>query len=65
MVAGMVLSLLQNKPLNEMIRYGVACGAAATIRPGTQLCSKKDVDDLYEWIKSKSIKKTKKIPKLT
>lgn len=52
MVAGMVLSLMQDKPLSEMVKYGVACGTAATLRSGTQLCNKKDVDDLYEWIKN-------------
>lgn len=50
MVAGMVLSLVQGKTLNEMLLYGVACGTAATLRPGTQLCNKEDVDSLYELI---------------
>ncbi len=60
MVAGMVLSLVQGKSLSEMLLYGVACGAAATIRPGTQLCNKNDVDDLYDWIKNKNVKRAKK-----
>jgi 6-phosphofructokinase 2 len=50
MVAGMVLSLGLGKGLQEMIRYGVACGTAATMNSGTELCKKKDVDYLYEWI---------------
>lgn len=57
MVAGMVLSIIEGKSLSEVVLYGVACGAAATLRPGAQLCDKKDVDDLYEWMKSKKIKK--------
>jgi 6-phosphofructokinase 2 len=50
MVAGMVLSLAQGKSLREMIRYGVACGTAATMNEGTELCKKSDVDSLYDWI---------------
>jgi len=65
MVAGMVLSLTQGKSYGEMVRYGVACGTAATIHPGTQLCKKEDADQLYEWIISKNANKTKKMPKLT
>ncbi len=52
MVAGMVVSLLKGKSLIEMTKYGVACGAAATLRPGTQLCQKNDVDQICGWIKS-------------
>lgn len=50
MVAGMVLSLSQGKAFSEMVRYGVACGTAATMTPGTELCRKKDVDQLYKWL---------------
>lgn len=53
MVAGMVLSLAQGKSLREMIRYGVACGTAATMNEGTELCKKTDVDHLYDWILTK------------
>ena len=55
MVAGMVLSLLKGKSLSEMVKYGVACGTAATIHPGTQLCKKEDADTLYEWINANSV----------
>ncbi|SIS53307.1 6-phosphofructokinase 2 [Zobellia uliginosa] len=51
MVAGMVMSLIWDKPLSDMVRYGVACGTAATMHPGTQLCHKEDADRLYDWIK--------------
>lgn len=57
MVAGMVLSLLKGKSLIEMVKYGVACGTAATIHPGTQLCKKEDADNLYEWIDANTVKK--------
>ncbi|NJB70394.1 6-phosphofructokinase 2 [Saonia flava] len=48
MVAGMVLSVLEGKSFKEMVEYGVACGTAATMHPGTQLCKKEDVDMLIE-----------------
>lgn len=51
MVAGMVFSLVNGLALPEMLRYGVAAGTAATMNPGTQLCSKNDVDKLYELVR--------------
>ncbi|ADV50237.1 1-phosphofructokinase [Cellulophaga algicola DSM 14237] len=51
MVAGMVMSLIWGKSLADMVSYGVACGTAATMHHGTQLCSKDDADKLYDWIK--------------
>jgi len=65
MVAGMVLSLIKGKSYSEMVRYGIACGTAATLHPGTQLCKKEDADKLYEWLLAEGGKKTKKIPHLT
>lgn len=61
MVAGMVYSLDKGKSLSEMAKYGVACGTAATMTPGTQLCKKKDADELFLWIvnNSKSAQKIK------
>ena len=50
MVAGMVVSLLKGKSYSEMAKYGVACGTAATMHEGTQLCNKDDADNLYKWI---------------
>ncbi len=47
MVAGIVYSLSLNKSLQEAVRYGVACGTAATMNPGTELCRKEDADALY------------------
>ena len=64
MVAGMVYKLLQGKSISEMAQYGVACGTAATLHPGTQLCKKEDADHLFEWISSQNVKKTKKTPNL-
>lgn len=50
MVAGMVTSLIHGKTYTEMAKYGVACGTAATMHEGTQLCNKDDADMLYKWI---------------
>ena len=52
MVAGFVLNLSQGKNFEDALRYGVACGTAATMRPGTELCNKKDADALYQIIVS-------------
>lgn len=51
MVAGMVMSLIWERSFSDMVSYGVACGTAATMHHGTQLCFKKDADNLYDWIK--------------
>ena len=51
MVAGIVLYISRGKSLLEALRYGVACGTAATINAGTALCNKQDVDRLYELLK--------------
>lgn len=53
MVGGMVWALSQNKSLKEVIRWGVACGSAATMNEGTQLFKKEDAQRLFEWLKNK------------
>jgi 6-phosphofructokinase 2 len=47
MVAGMVFCLSQGKDLKESLRFGVACGTAATLNSGTGLCKPEDVQKLY------------------
>ena len=56
MVAGFVLSLSQGKTFEETLKYGVACGTAATMNPGTELCNKKDADTLFQKILVEKIK---------
>ena len=51
MVAGIVFSLSKKRSLEEVLRYGVACGTAATMNPGTELCKKADVENLFELLK--------------
>lgn len=50
MVGGMAWMLSQGKPLQDVVRFGVACGTAATMNAGTKLFNKEDVYRLYEWI---------------
>lgn len=50
MVAGIVYTISQGKSMLEAIRYGVACGTAATMNSGTELCKLEDVEHLYKWI---------------
>ena len=54
MVAGMVLSLSRGDSLQDMIRWGVAAGTAATMTPGSELCRRQDVEEIYKWLKEKS-----------
>ena len=50
MVAGIVFCLSLGKNISEAVQYGVACGTAATMHPGTELCKKEDADRLYTLI---------------
>ena len=53
MVGGITWALSQNKSLQEVIRWGVACGSAATMNEGTQLFKPEDAKRLFEWLKDK------------
>jgi 6-phosphofructokinase 2 len=48
MLAGIVLSLFQQKNLLEAAKYGVACGTAATMNSGTQLCDRIMVEKIFK-----------------
>ena len=48
MVGGMVWALSQNLPLTDVLKWGVACGSAATMNEGTQLFKKEDALRLFE-----------------
>jgi 6-phosphofructokinase 2 len=50
MVAGIVHYLSLCKSLVEAVQYGVACGTAATMNPGTELCKKTDADRIFTLI---------------
>jgi 6-phosphofructokinase 2 len=57
----MAFALAEGNTVSEMARYGVACGAAATMTDGTQLCKKKNVEDLYKWMVSNSARSRKTV----
>lgn len=42
MVGAMTLKLAEGASLEEMVKFGVAAGSAATINQGTKLCSRAD-----------------------
>ncbi|WP_143306425.1 1-phosphofructokinase family hexose kinase [Chitinophaga vietnamensis] len=48
MVAGMVLQLVAGADIATAVKYGVACGSAATMNAGTALCRLQDVQALYQ-----------------
>jgi len=50
LLAGIVLSLGNKKSLKEAVKYGVACGTAATMNSGTELCTREQADHLYHII---------------
>jgi 6-phosphofructokinase 2 len=50
MVAGITYSLEKNMTLRDAIRFGVACGSAATMNDGTQLFKKADAEYLFAFI---------------
>jgi 6-phosphofructokinase 2 len=50
MVAGLVLALSQKKSPLEALQYGVACGTAATMNAGTELCRLQDVEKIVSLI---------------
>lgn len=55
MVAGIVVALSNGKTLEAAAEYGVACGTAATLNPGTELCRKKDADRIVALIQKSQI----------
>lgn len=50
LVGGLVYALTQGKSYHEALQWGVACGTAATMHPGTQLFQAADVERLLHWM---------------
>ena len=46
-IAGLVFGMAAGRPFEDAFALAVACGAAALITPGTEMCQKEDVDRLY------------------
>lgn len=51
MVGAMTLKLAEGATLEDMVRYGVAAGSAATINQGTRLCSLADTQNIYDYLR--------------
>ena len=47
MLAGILVALTRGWDLADAVRYGIAAGSAALLRPGTELCRREDVERLY------------------
>lgn len=58
MVGGMVLGLTKGWNLEEVLKYGVACGTATTMQEGTKLCEKTDVEEIFKSLRIKKIATT-------
>jgi 6-phosphofructokinase 2 len=48
MVAGLIYSILNNYPPEIMLKWGVACGVAATMGEGTALAHKEDINNIFK-----------------
>jgi len=57
MVGGMVWMLQRKKELLEVVKFGVACGTAATLNIGTQLFNREDAFRLYKTMKANTQKR--------
>jgi 6-phosphofructokinase 2 len=47
MLAGILVALARSWDLVEAVRFGIAAGSAALLRPGTELCRREDAERLY------------------
>jgi 6-phosphofructokinase 2 len=51
MLAGIVWMLEHKKSLEDAVRFGIACGTAATVMKGPHLFKKEDAYKFFEWLK--------------
>jgi len=50
MLAGIVHKLSIGEDLPNAVKYGVSCGTAATLNPGTELCHLEDVENILQQV---------------
>jgi len=50
MLAGIVHKLSIGEDLPNAVKYGVSCGTAATLNPGTELCHLADVENILQQV---------------
>lgn len=55
MIAGIIFSLVNNKTIYDSVKYGVSCGTATTLNPGTDLFKISDVEKIYGTVTEKTI----------
>jgi 6-phosphofructokinase 2 len=55
LLAAFILGHFQGRRLSECLRFGVAAGAASSMTPGTQLCTREDVEALMPNVVVKEI----------
>lgn len=48
MVEGLVVALSRGAAFVDAVRFGVAAGSAAVMSSGTELCSRRDTEKLFE-----------------
>jgi 6-phosphofructokinase 2 len=60
MVAGIVYALSTGHDLETALQYGVASGTAATLHPGTELCSKNETEKLFKKVRKSESPKIRK-----
>ncbi len=58
-VAGFILRHAGGQPLEDCARFATACGTAATLAPGNQLCRLSDVQRLVPRVKIKTVTMTR------
>lgn len=51
MLAGIIWMLKKNESMEDAVRFGIACGTAASVNKGTCLFKKEDAFHFYKWIK--------------
>ncbi len=47
LLAGALVALAENKPLTQVLQLAVACGTATATTPGTSLCFKETINEIY------------------
>jgi 6-phosphofructokinase 2 len=47
MLAGILVALVRGWTMADAVRFGIAAGGAALLRPGTELCRREDAERLY------------------
>ncbi len=55
MIAGIVFSLISNKSIYDSVKYGVSCGTATTLNPGTELFKISDVEKILGKVTEQTI----------